>query len=75
MLVIVIQVVASQDWPEVTKYAGLVCAQPHLVQNLERSTTGMVIGGRSTYLRTPSEMCDLGVHMLYLQHSLVFYCY
>ncbi|XP_045829694.1 protein argonaute PNH1-like [Trifolium pratense] len=25
-------VVASQDWPEVTKYAGLVCAQPHRVE-------------------------------------------
>jgi len=28
VLNIVIQVVASQDWPEVTKYVGLVCAQP-----------------------------------------------
>jgi hypothetical protein len=31
------QVVASQDWPEVTKYAGLVCAQAHrqeLIQDL-----------------------------------------
>ncbi|KAG1330043.1 protein argonaute PNH1 [Cocos nucifera] len=30
-------VVASQDWPEVTKYAGLVCAQAHrqeLIQDL-----------------------------------------
>ncbi|CAL9772596.1 unnamed protein product [Musa acuminata subsp. burmannicoides] len=30
-------VVASRDWPEVTKYAGLVCAQPHrqeLIQDL-----------------------------------------
>ncbi len=29
--------VASQDWPEVTKYAGLVCAQAHrqeLIQDL-----------------------------------------
>ena len=28
---------ASQDWPEVTKYAGLVCAQEHrqeLIQDL-----------------------------------------
>jgi hypothetical protein len=66
MLVIVIQVVASQDWPEVTKYAGLVCAQPHLVQNLERSTTGMVIGGISTYLRTPSEMCMTWVFICYI---------
>ncbi|KAK4343475.1 hypothetical protein RND71_036569 [Anisodus tanguticus] len=33
-------VVASQDWPEVTKYAGLVCAQPHrqeLIQDLYRT--------------------------------------
>lgn len=27
--VLSLQVVASQDWPEVTKYAGLVCAQAH----------------------------------------------
>ncbi|MCO5607448.1 hypothetical protein L7F22_061644 [Adiantum nelumboides] len=33
-------VVASQDWPEVTKYAGLVCAQEHreeLIQDLFKS--------------------------------------
>ncbi|XP_027072355.1 protein argonaute PNH1 [Coffea arabica] len=33
-------VVASQDWPEVTKYAGLVCAQPRrqeLIQDLYRT--------------------------------------
>ncbi|KAL3702460.1 hypothetical protein R1sor_020482 [Riccia sorocarpa] len=33
-------VVASQDWPEVTKYAGLVCAQAHrqeLIQDLYKS--------------------------------------
>lgn len=33
----IVQVVASQDWPEVTKYAGLVCAQAHrqeLIQDL-----------------------------------------
>ncbi|CAN4094334.1 unnamed protein product [Withania somnifera] len=33
-------VVASQDWPEVTKYAGLVSAQPHrqeLIQDLYRT--------------------------------------
>ncbi|KAL2340457.1 hypothetical protein Fmac_008397 [Flemingia macrophylla] len=45
-------VVASQDWPEVTKYAGLVCAQPHreeLIQDLFRSwkdpQRGVVYGG------------------------------
>ncbi|CAI9100237.1 OLC1v1037192C2 [Oldenlandia corymbosa var. corymbosa] len=33
-------VVASQDWPEVTRYAGLVCAQPRrqeLIQDLYRT--------------------------------------
>ncbi|WVY94274.1 hypothetical protein V8G54_033362 [Vigna mungo] len=36
----IVAVVASQDWPEVKKYAGLVCAQPHreeLIQDLFRS--------------------------------------
>ncbi|MED6110017.1 Protein argonaute PNH1 [Stylosanthes scabra] len=45
-------VVASQDWPEVTKYAGLVCAQPHreeLIQDLFKCWKdphhGVVYGG------------------------------
>ncbi|GAB4850453.1 argonaute 1 [Ancistrocladus abbreviatus] len=45
-------VVASQDWPEVTKYAGLVCAQAHrqeLIQDLFKSwqdpVRGTVSGG------------------------------
>lgn len=45
-------VVASQDWPEVTKYAGLVCAQPHrqeLIQDLYKTWQdpqgGTVSGG------------------------------
>ncbi|KAH7849364.1 hypothetical protein Vadar_016819 [Vaccinium darrowii] len=45
-------VVASQDWPEVTKYAGLVCAQPHrqeLIQDLYKTWQdpkgGTVTGG------------------------------
>ncbi|KAI4335791.1 hypothetical protein L6164_014401 [Bauhinia variegata] len=45
-------VVASQDWPEVTKYAGLVCAQPHreeLIQDLFKCwkdpQRGIVYGG------------------------------
>jgi len=53
----VIQVVASQDWPEVTKYAGLVCAQPHreeLIQDLFRSwkdpQRGVTYGGMIRYL-------------------------
>ncbi|XP_042382741.1 protein argonaute PNH1-like [Zingiber officinale] len=45
-------VVASQDWPEVTKYAGLVCAQAHrqeLIQDLYKTwhdpQRGIVTGG------------------------------
>ncbi|XP_051136528.1 protein argonaute 1-like [Andrographis paniculata] len=45
-------VVASQDWPEVTKYAGLVCAQAHrqeLIQDLYKTwqdpTRGAMHGG------------------------------
>ncbi|CAN6481470.1 unnamed protein product [Victoria cruziana] len=45
-------VVASQDWPEITKYAGLVCAQAHrqeLIQDLFKSWNdpqrGTVTGG------------------------------
>ncbi|KAM7255757.1 hypothetical protein ACFE04_011498 [Oxalis oulophora] len=45
-------VVASQDWPEVTKYAGLVCAQAHrqeLIQDLYKTwqdpVRGTISGG------------------------------
>jgi len=45
-------VVASQDWPEITKYAGLVCAQAHrqeLIQDLFKTwqdpVRGTVTGG------------------------------
>ncbi|GLT55905.1 hypothetical protein SLA2020_289890 [Shorea laevis] len=45
-------VVASQDWPEITKYAGLVCAQAHrqeLIQDLYKTwqdpVRGTVAGG------------------------------
>ncbi|XLR66441.1 hypothetical protein S83_017113 [Arachis hypogaea] len=45
-------VVASQDWPEITKYAGLVCAQAHrqeLIQDLFKQwqdpNRGQVTGG------------------------------
>ncbi|XP_058105394.1 protein argonaute 10-like isoform X2 [Magnolia sinica] len=47
-----VKVVASQDWPEVTKYAGLVCAQAHrqeLIQDLYKTwqdpVRGPVSGG------------------------------
>ena len=52
-----LQVVASQDWPEVTKYAGLVCAQAHrqeLIQDLYKTwhdpQRGTVTGGMVRYL-------------------------
>ncbi len=51
--------VASQDWPEVTKYAGLVCAQAHrqeLIQDLFKTWVdpqrGQCTGGMIKY--TPS---------------------
>ncbi|GER56724.1 argonaute 1 [Striga asiatica] len=40
-------VVASQDWPEITKYAGLVCAQAHrqeLIQDLYKTWQDPVKG-------------------------------
>ena len=47
-----LQVLASQDWPEVTKYAGLVSAQAHrqeLIQDLfkvwQDPQRGTVTGG------------------------------
>lgn len=50
------QVVASQDWPEVTKYAGLVSAQAHrqeLIQDLYKTwqdpSRGQVTGGMIKY--------------------------
>lgn len=49
--------VASQDWPEVTKYAGLVCAQAHrqeLIQDLFKQwqdpVRGTVSGGMIKYV-------------------------
>lgn len=51
------QVVASQDWPEITKYAGLVCAQAHrqeLIQDLYKTwqdpVRGTVSGGMIKYV-------------------------
>jgi hypothetical protein len=56
-LICCLQVVASQDWPEVTKYAGLVCAQAHrqeLIQDLYKTwhdpQRGTVTGGMVRYL-------------------------
>lgn len=52
-----LQVVASQDWPEITKYAGLVCAQAHrqeLIQDLYKTWNdpqkGVQHGGMIKYV-------------------------
>lgn len=49
--------VASQDWPEVTKYAGLMCAQAHrqeLIQDLYKEwkdpVKGTMTGGMIKYV-------------------------
>lgn len=78
ILITVIQVVASQDWPEVTKYAGLVCAQPHreeLIQDLFRCwkdpQRGVMYGGMIRYLTSISSklvLCEIC-----LLFSLKFY--
>ena len=54
------QVVASQDWPEITKYAGLVCAQAHrqeLIQDLYKvwqdPQRGTITGGMIKYVYLP----------------------
>lgn len=41
-----VKVVASQDWPEITKYAGLVSPQTHreeVINNLFNEETGGMI--------------------------------
>ena len=52
------QVVASQDWPEVTKYAGLVSAQAHrqeIIQDLYKTwkdpQQGIINGGMIRYVQ------------------------
>jgi hypothetical protein len=62
----VLQVVASQDWPEVTKYAGLVSAQAHrqeLIEDLYNVThdpqRGTIHGGMIRYAqRDPHKNLD-----------------
>ncbi|PHT79858.1 Protein argonaute 1B [Capsicum annuum] len=63
-------VVASQDWPEITKYSGLVSAQAHrqeLIQDLYKTwqdpTRGTVTGGMIKY-------CAL--FLVLEEHSLTF---
>lgn len=47
---------ASQDWPEITKYAGLVCAQTHrreIIEGLYKEWNdpdkGILTGGMVKY--------------------------
>lgn len=63
------KVVASQDWPEVTKYAGLVCAQAHrqeLIQDLYKTwhdpQRGTVTGGMIRFCSTSFAMSSSFVH-------------
>ncbi|KAF3682185.1 Pentatricopeptide repeat-containing protein, chloroplastic [Capsicum annuum] len=65
-----VKVVASQDWPEITKYSGLVSAQAHrqeLIQDLYKTwqdpTRGTVTGGMIKY-------CAL--FLVLEEHSLTF---
>lgn len=64
---IIIQVVASQDWPEITKYAGLVSAQTHrqeLIQDLFKTwqdpTRGTMSGGMIKYDSLSLSLIHLG---------------
>ena len=69
-----VQVVASQDWPEVTKYAGLVCAQPHrqeLIQDLYKTWKdpqgGTITGGMIRYVfRIHSKCYDFRCVLCYV---------
>ncbi|CAN1265707.1 Protein argonaute 1B [Linum perenne] len=52
-------VVASQDWPEITKYAGLVCAQAHrqeLIQDLYKSCRELLISFRRATGQKPERI-------------------
>ncbi len=65
---VALQVVASQDWPEVTKYAGLVSAQSHrqeLIDDLYNIThdphRGPICGGMVRYMPMPHSTSLLSV--------------
>ncbi len=67
--------VASQDWPEVTKYAGLVCAQAHrqeLIQDLFQTWVdpqkGLCTGGM---IRFKNLLAFLFLHMAAIYCLLV----
>jgi hypothetical protein len=69
---LILQVVASQDWPEVTKYAGLVSAQSHrqeLIEDLYKVThdpqRGTICGGMIRYASISSSVS------FFLQHQVI----
>jgi len=71
--------VASQDWPEITKYSGLVCAQAHrqeLIQDLFKQwqdpVRGTVTGGMIKYLSLSLSM-PIHVSVTCLPMLCVFY--
>ena len=64
---------ASQDWPEITKYAGLVCAQAHrqeLIQDLFKTwqdpVRGTVAGGMIKYVVTTPTPPSLGLFVSFV---------
>lgn len=56
------QVVASMDWPEVTKYRGIVSAQTHrveIIQDLYKPPSGgMIRYGGPMYIFTATFLVD-----------------
>ena len=75
MFFITLQVVASQDWPEVTKYAGLVSAQSHrqeLIEDLYKVTQdpqrGTICGGMIRYSTKGPHVLPL-VCLFYLERE------
>jgi eukaryotic translation initiation factor 2C len=69
---LILQVVASQDWPEVTKYAGLVSAQSHrqeLIEDLYKVThdpqRGTICDGMIRYASISSSLS------FFLEHQVI----
>jgi hypothetical protein len=74
---ITLQVVASQDWPEVTKYAGLVSAQSHrqeLIEDLYKVVhdpqKGTICGGMIRYARKAPSPFVLFIRICIYQDQL-----
>ncbi|KAG9129251.1 hypothetical protein Leryth_006460 [Lithospermum erythrorhizon] len=67
-------VVASQDWPEVTKYAGLVSAQAHrqeIIQDLFK-TTEYLPGAPSQWSAWSGNCLFLSIEQQQENHSVLF---